>query len=285
LPSAPFLPQAPAGPYPATGNYIETMQRLLDKLRVDYVWMPGDGPQELGLHEIETSATFAIPFFQNPKAPLLVTPGFGLNLWNGPSPPHPSNPEFPGATYAAFLDSAWNPQLTPMLSGELGFRIGVYSDFKRITNESIRYQGRGYFLLAFSPSVQVKAGVVYLDRQRIKLLPAGGVIWKPNSDTKFDILFPNPKLAWRLHRVGNVDWWLYGRGEYGGDSWTIRRPSGVIETDYNDIRTAVGLEFDNPTRLSGRFEVGVAFEREIYQLGAVTMRPNTTVFLGGGLSY
>ena len=63
------------------------MQRFLDELSVEYVWMPGNGPVELGLHEIETMATFAIPLFGNPKAPFLVSPGFGLNLWNGPSPP------------------------------------------------------------------------------------------------------------------------------------------------------------------------------------------------------
>ncbi len=118
-----------------------------------------------------------------------------------------------------------------------------------------------------------------------KLLPAGGLVWTPNANTKFEILFPDPKLAWRLRQVGNMEWWVYGRGEYGGDSWTISTPTGVIETDYNDYRVAIGMEFDDNRRWDGYFEVGHSFEREIYRLGATRMTPNSTVFVGAGLAY
>ncbi|MGI6419764.1 MAG: hypothetical protein ACOX1P_29365 [Thermoguttaceae bacterium] len=285
LPADPYLPGAPCWPWPPGGGYMQTMQRFMDEFRVDYTWMPGNGPEELGMHEADLSVTFAIPFLHNPHTPLLVTPGFATTWWNGPSPPHPPNPELPSRLYAAYLDSAWNPQITPVLGGELAARIGVYSDFREVTVDSIRYQGKGYVLLSISPNMTVKAGVQYLDRQHIKLLPAGGLIWTPNADTRFEIIFPDPKLAWRLHRIGNVDWWFYGRGEYGGDSWTVNDPGGVIETDYNDFRVAIGLESDNPGRLAGYAEVGYSFEREIYQNGAASMTPNSTVFVGAGLSY
>ena len=39
---------------------------------------------ELGINDFDLSATFAIPFLGNPNTPLLVTPGFGLQLWEGP---------------------------------------------------------------------------------------------------------------------------------------------------------------------------------------------------------
>ncbi len=285
LPADPYLPGAPCWPWPPGGGYMQTMQRFMDEFRVDYTWMPGNGPEELGMHEADLSVTFAIPFLHNPHTPLLVTPGFATTWWNGPSPPHPPNPELPSRLYAAYLDSAWNPQITPVLGGELAARIGVYSDFREVTVDSIRYQGKGCVLLSISPNMTVKAGVQYLDRQHIKLLPAGGLIWTPNADARFDIIFPDPKLAWRLHRIGNVDWWFYGRGEYGGDSWTVNDPGGVIETDYNDFRVAIGLESDNPGRLAGYAEVGYSFEREIYQNGAASMTPNSTVFVGAGLSY
>ena len=281
------MPNPPAWCYPQQPtNYVETMQRFMDEFRLDYVWMPGDGPQELGIHDAEVSASFAIPFFRSPS-PLLVTPGFATNWFNGPSPPHfpppGGNPVFPPRLYEAYLDTSWNPQPTPEFGGELSFRIGVYSDFDRVTNESIRYMGKGYGVISLSPNMKVKAGIQYLDRQKIKLLPAGGLIWTPNSNTKFEILFPDPRLAWRLRQVGNMEWWFYGRGEYGGDSWTIDAANpwtnavggGVIETDYNDYRVAIGMEFDDHSRWDGYFEVGYAFEREIYQWGMVTMRPNS----------
>ncbi len=288
LPYDPYLPGAPAWNYPQQPtNYVQTMQRFLDEVELAYIWMPGNGPEELGLHDAELTASFAIPFFGSPS-PLLVTPGFATNWWNGPSPNPPAltNPEFPPRLYEAFLDAAWNPQPTPEFGGELSFRIGIYSDFDRVVNESIRYMGKGYAVLSLSPAIKVKAGVQYLDRQKIKLLPAGGLIWTPNGNTRFEILFPDPKLAWRLRQVGNVDWWFYGRGEYGGDSWTISDGMGsVTQTDYNDFRVAVGLEFDDHSRWKGHWEVGYAFQREIYQLGQVQMTPNSTVFVGAGLAY
>lgn len=282
----PYLPGSPASccPQPPT-NYVETMKKFMQEARLDYVWMPGNGTDELGIHDADISASFNVPFFSSPS-PLVVTPGFDTTWWNGPSPPHPPNPEFPPRLYAAYLDTAWNPQPTPEFSGELSFRIGVYSDFDRVVNESIRYMGKGYGVLKLSPNIKIKAGVQYLDRQKIKLLPAGGLIWQPNSEMKFDILFPDPRLSWRLHSLGNTDCWFYGRGEYGGDSWTISDGAGgVTQTDYNDYRVAVGLELDDRVRWKSYWEVGYSFEREIYQHGATQMSPTSTVFVAGGLAY
>lgn len=281
LPTDPTLSGAP--PYPE-GTYAK-MKRFLQEIRVDYVWMPGTGIEELGLNDLDFTSTFAIPFFHNLDTPLLVTPGFGLQLWNGPVTTLPD--EFPARTYAAYLDTAWNPQVTPLLGAELGFRVGVYSDFSKLINESVRYTGHGLLVLSLSPSFQLKGGIVYLDRRRIKVLPAGGIVWTPNSDVRFEILFPNPKLAKRITTYGNTDWWLYVRGEYGGDSWTLRDEAGMppVQVDYNDIRAGVGLEFDRFNGISGLFEVGIAFERELYGDGGVLFTPNNTVFLRGALAW
>ncbi|HID77882.1 MAG TPA: hypothetical protein EYP56_18030 [Planctomycetaceae bacterium] len=269
--------------------------RFRQEVRFEHTWMPGDGPEELGIHDFHLHGTFAIPFLYNTETPLLVTPGFGLHLWNGPSSP---TADMPPRTFDAYLDAAWNPQLSALLGGELGFTVGVHSDFSRVVNESIRYRGRGLLTLAFSPSFTVKAGVIYLDRVRVKILPAGGLIWVPagNPDVRFEVLFPNPRLAIRLTTDSrNTEWWLYARGEYGGGSWTVRRAidldgdgvaNDIDEVDYNDLRFAVGLEFDSYTGLDGLAEIGLAFERELfYRSSTPTFRPNPTVFVGGQLAF
>ncbi len=261
------------------------MQRLLEEVRLDYVWMPGNGMDEFGIHDAELSATFAFPMFYNQQTPLLVTPGFAVHCWSGPKGLPPAV-EVPSRVYDAYLDAAWNPQLTPWLGGELSFRAGVYSDFKRVTTDSMRYMGKGMMVLSFTPSIKVKAGVWYLDRQHVKMLPAGGLVWEPNPDVRFEVLFPNPKVAKRLSNFGNTEWWLYARGEYGGGTWTLRQPDAtVLPMDYNDMRVGVGLEFARPGGLTGLFEVGLAFERELYFSPAMEWDPNTTVFLRGGLGY
>jgi hypothetical protein len=252
--------------------------------------MVGHGEKEFGINDIETYATFAIPFFHNTQTPLLVTPGFAVHLWEGPVTVPPTEMgDLPPVAYDAYLEGAWNPQVTQTFGGELSFRTGVYSDFKHINEHSIRYQGKGLAVLAFSPNVKVKAGVWYIDRNKIKILPAGGLIWTPqgpDGNVVFEILFPNPRIAFRLADYQNTEWWLYGRGEYGGGAWAVTRLDGPDRVDYNDIRVAVGLEFIRP-RFSGLFEVGGAFEREIiYHSGTPPATyPHPTVFLRGSVAF
>jgi len=293
LPQDPYLQFGSPGTLAPPGTTFERMQKFLQSVQLDYVWMPGNAQREFGIHDADLSATFAIPFLYNTETPLLVTPGFAFNAWHGPSTS--AFWPLPARMYDAYLDAAWNPQVMPQaaagavpwLSGELSVRIGVYSDFKRLTSESIRYTGKGLAVLALSPSLKLKAGMWYLDRTRIKLLPAGGLVWTPNSDVCFEILFPNPKVSRRLSDFGNTQWWCYARGEYGGGAWTVDFPVPleVHKLDYNDMRFGVGLEFDNEDFLSGLFEVGVAFERELYTDTSVELDLNTTVYLRGGLVY
>jgi len=286
----PMAQGAPLGAPAAPVFSYATMRRLFEELRLDYVWMPGSAADELGINDVELSTTVNFPFLYN-EAPLQVTPGFAVHYWNGPETLPPAFADLPSRTYDAYLEGAWDPRITTWLRGELAFRIGVYSDLDRVTSDSLRYQGRGLAVFAFSPTFTLKAGVWYLDRVRVQILPAGGIVWMPggpNGDTRFEVLFPNPKLARRITRVGDTDWWAYLRGEYGGGSWHVTRISGVQErVDYNDIRVALGLEFVRASGFSGLFEAGVAFDREIvYKIGPPDVfSPNTTVFLRGGLAF
>lgn len=282
---------------------VSSMMRVLQEVDLEYVWMPQVDDAGLGVQEVITTATFAVPCLGNQQTPLLITPGFGLHIFDGPVSippfaPSPFSADLPGQTYDAFLDAAWNPQLSPVLGAELGVRVGVYSDFEEVREESIRITGRGLVSLSCSPSFQVKAGILYVDRIRVELLPAGGVIWTPvsNPDLRFEILFPNPRLAMRFTTYRNTDWWAYLRGEYGGGSWTIERPivvGGVLigeygdRFDYNDIRIALGVEWDRYGVSRGHFEVGVAFDRELVYEHPLTptFEPDPTVFLGAGVAF
>jgi hypothetical protein len=171
---------------------FEGMQRFLKQLSVDYTWLGGSGLNAFADNEVELTATFAVPLY-NPQTPLLITPGFAMNFLNGPVTTPTQRVEMPGHVYDAFLDTAWHPQATPWLGADLAFRIGIYSDFSEIVAESFRYTGNALGVVTLTPCLQLKAGVVYLDRVLIKMLPAGGLIWTPNPDVRFEILFPNPR--------------------------------------------------------------------------------------------
>ena len=67
---------------------------------------------------------------------------------------------------------------------------------------------------------------MYLDRLSVKLLPAGGLIWTPNPDVKFDFVFPYPKFAERINNVGNSEFGPIWLREYGGGQWSVVHNNG-----------------------------------------------------------
>jgi hypothetical protein len=280
-----------------------TMQKFMEHVTLRYDYLAGNGVNnELGVNDTDLSATFAFPWFGNIKTPFLITPGFAFHLWSGPVSVEPAPPDFvppadmPSATYDAYLDVAWNPQITESFGLELEVRPGVYSDFTEVNSNSLRVPGKGMAVIKLSPSMTVKLGVWYLDRVQIKMLPAGGIVWTPNPDVYFNILFPNPKIARKISSSGSVEWWLYGRGEYGGGTWTIRRQSGLTPpvptdgthdtVDYNDIRIAIGLDFKTQRQWQGNLEIGLSCDRQlVYASGEPSAYyPTNTIYFGAGLA-
>jgi hypothetical protein len=274
------------------------MYRLMRDISLDYHWFSGHGsnPQQLGINDIETAVSFNVPL-RSPETPLVITPGFALHLWDGPHSSGPLPADMPPQTFDAYIDAAWNPKLNPVLSAELEAQPGIYTDFRQSNVDSLRLKGKALLDLSYSPSVQVKAGVWYLDREQIKLLPAGGIVWTPNpadpDALRFDILFPNPRIRQRLSIGNNATWWWYVSGDYGGGTWTILREEGpktgqVDLVDYNDIRVALGVEAKRvPGGLTGLFEVGGAFDRELAyrSLAPAAFRPDPAFFLRAGVIF
>jgi hypothetical protein len=217
---------------------------------------------------------------------MIVTPGFGLHLLQGPVTEAPDFAELPPNVYDAFLDFSWRPQFTPWLGANLGVRVGVYTDFETFTTDSIRFPSRGLAVITLTPNLQLLAGVVYLDRLKIKLLPAGGLIWTPNPDTRWEILFPNPKFSSRLTNLSSSELWWYVAGEYGGGSWTYNAPAGSDQFDYNDIRVMLGLETVG-SRVRSFVEVGYLFERQlVYRNGPPSQYDlSESMMIRGGLAF
>jgi hypothetical protein len=303
--SEPFGPQEPsilpqtdpfANPgYPGDPMVDPTWQnapfyerfRVVQQVAFEYTMLSrdiGDDAASLGLDEAEISATFGIPTMPG-GAPVLITPGFAVQWWDGPA-----FPDLPPRTYSAWLDVAWNPQITPWFGTSLAIRPGVYSDFEDVNSDAIRIKGSGLGVFTLSPRWQIAAGIVYLDRNEVKLLPAGGVVWTPNDDIRWELIFPQPKLAQRLTTYGNTALWWYVGGEYGGDSWSIERIAPVRRdvVDYNDIRVYLGLEWkpvDCMRGISGHVEVGFVFDRELVYLDTTRFEPDETLMLRAGLAY
>lgn len=246
--------------------------RLFQGPRLRHTYLPGTdsfsspGPNALESNDTDVSLVFAIPRFFGGARPLYLIPSYTHTLWDGPT-----NPDFalPSNAFAGFLDTGWESDPVKTVGVELGLRIGVFADFDAINSDSVRYQGKAMGRLRLTPTSTGRAGVFYLDRNKIKLLPAFGILWAPNPDTRFDIFFPEPKLAHYLTTVGNSDMWWYLTGNYGGGNWTIKQPDGSNDqVDINDIRIMMGLEFGRSDQIRqglrvGFVEGGYAFNREL----------------------
>jgi hypothetical protein len=286
--SAPWQPD----PVITSGEgYWAKTQRFLQELSFEYTFLYGKSgdPSDLQWNRVELSSTFAFPMFYNIETPLLVTPGFAFNWLDGPvgAPQNPGNPDLPPRVYDAYLDFAWYPKCYEWLGGELGFRTGVWSDFDHVNSDSIRLLGRGLASVSTTPNLDILFGVVYLDRVDVKILPAGGVYWRPTPEWDAYLVFPNPKVRKFLTAIGNSKWYWYVAGEYGGDSWTVNRSIGGDRVDINDIRVSGGFEWETQTFIRGHIEAGYVFNRDVvFASGAPSnFKPDDTFMIRAGVDF
>lgn len=223
-------------------------------------------PDSLQINDSDVSLAFALPHFLFSTQPVYILPSFSLHLWDGPKN---TAADLPATAYSAFIDTGWQSDPMRLAGAELGLRVGVFTAFDTYDSDSWRIMGRALGRLRLTPTATLKAGIVYLDRNQIKLLPAGGVLWQPNPNSRFDIFFPEPKLSSYLNTFGNLDTWWYMGGYYGGGTWTITRTDGAEDSvDINDIRIVLGFEWGRNDQLRegrriGFFEAGYVFEREL----------------------
>jgi hypothetical protein len=258
----------PQGSLAGTFNSTPGFIRLFQGPRFRHAFIYGDNDQDsLQINDSDLSLAFAIPNFLFSTQPLYILPSFSLHQWDGPNAP--ATADLPSKAYSAFLDTGWQSDPLRLVGAELGVRVGVFSDFDTFTSDSLRVMGRGLARLRLTPTATLKGGVVYLDRNRVKLLPAGGILWQPNPGTRFDLFFPEPKLSHYLSTVGTYDTWWYVGGYYGGGAWTVERANGTKDSiDINDIRLLIGLEWGRNDQLRdgrriGFMEIGYVFNREL----------------------
>ncbi len=306
MPLAGFEPSSPLAPYtpPPAGPAATAPTTLppgadhapeatppepwLRQFRFDSTWLPpAGGSRGFGINDQELSATFALPTADG-WAPVLFTPGFAARQWSGPrSDAVVGHPDLPPQVYDLNLDIGWRPRLAKWLFADLGVTPGLYGDFHEINSHTFRPRGRGVAIVAFSPDVQVAAGVLYINRLHAKIMPAGGVIWRPDPDTRYELLFPQPKAAWRLVTTGFTQWWGYVAGEFGGGAWTVERAGGRPDVvDYRDLRLLLGMEWLRASGYKAHLEVGYAFQRELRFISATPeFAPEHTVLLRAGVGF
>jgi len=233
-----------------------SFQRLM--LSETYLVQPSGG--DLGASETAINATFGVPI-PSRTWPMLVTPEFDLILTQGPAVP-----DVPPQLYDASLEFRWMRKWTPRLGSDLAVAPGYHADFQTSSSEAIRITGRGVGAWDWRENLKLVLGATYLDRRDVQILPVAGLVWKPNDDAVWELVFPQPRIAGRFCVEGVVEYWAYISGELGGGQWAVERTTGTTDVlTYRDIRVMIGLErkVQAPYGFNGRVEIGYVFAREL----------------------
>jgi hypothetical protein len=268
---------------------VSSAQRIhwLQQAKFDTTYLPGGGNDGLEITDLELRGTFAIPCADG-WAPLLVAPDFATHFWRSHLPPSPhADAQLPTSLYDASLDFSWRPRPAEWLFLEVGITPGFYGDYHSSAGDSFQMRGRGLAVVAFSPQWQVVGGLLYINRNETKVLPAGGVVWSPDEDTRCRLVFPEPRISRRLGTAGKVQWWGYLAGEFGGGRWAVEQNDGRVESiDYTDLRVILGLECVAPHRVKGHIEAGYVFDRKVnFSSAAPDFDPADTMMVRVGISY
>jgi hypothetical protein len=276
----------------SSGTIAGAPTQLIHGPRFRHTWLGGS---DLQSHDTDLSLVLTYPNFLFSNQPLYVAPSFALHLWDGPGPPQVApETDLPSRAYSAYLDTLWRSDPNLFFGGEAGVRVGLFTDFDTLNSDSLRIMGQGLLRLRVTPTVTARGGVIYVNRNRIKLIPAGGILWQPNPQTRFDIYFPQPKLAQYLTTLGNQDLWWYVGAEYGGGSWTVKRAvdGQSDQVDINDIRLVLGLEWGpgewfREGRRLGFLEAGWVTDRELLYARRVddSTSLSDTFMLRAGIGY
>jgi hypothetical protein len=287
----PLLPDDVAPPGPPRQEFEQPGP--LQQLIFTTTELPRLGDDGLGLTTLDTSLTIGLPA-PTVESPLLVTPGFGTTFVDEAT--GAADPGLPAQLYESWLQARWLRKIGDRFGVDLAVAPGWYSDFVNDTPQSLRVTGHGFGAWEYSKDLRVVAGVIYLDRYDVNLLPAGGLLWTPADDRRLELIFPRPRLAWRV--AGGDDagtarpraaQWVYLAGEFGGNQWAVRRDNGVNDiVVYHDYRLLAGWE-RRPADLgvSWRFETGWVFGRlvEYYISDTADSRPGDTFLIRGGIWY
>ena len=263
------------------GGVTEHKNGFFQKLGVTETWIDRDGADDFGLNEIDTYVTVAVPA-PTREWPLLISPTFNTRLLDGPV-----SPDLPSRIYETYLDLLWVPRISPRWMAIVGVAPSYYGDFQADSSKAFRMTGKGLARFDWSPTVQLLFGVLYLNRNDIRLLPAGGIIWTPNDAKRYEILFPKPKLAHRITLGDNYEDWLYIGGEFGGNTYAIERVGGFDDfITLRDIRTYIGLERKLNGGAGYRLEAGWVFARRIeYDSGTPDIEAKDAFILRGGFTF
>jgi hypothetical protein len=264
----PILPQDPQFPETAASG-LRPLPRPRDardgffqKAKFTATWIPQLDDDSLGWTDLRSEVTVAVPFFTR-DAPMLITPFYELHFLD-----RPNGFDLPPRLHDVAIDFSHFRRVTNNWFVNLAVAPGFYADDHSFdSDDACRINGRAVAVYDPTPELKWVIGATYVHGGWAKVVPVAGFIYEPNDDVSYEVVFPRPRVAWRLPTSpapGCDEYWFYVLGEFANSIWAFEQNDGTPDMlAYRDFRIILGLERKIIGGLSHRIEAGYVFDREI----------------------
>jgi len=259
---------------------------FFQKARFTATWLPQLEDDSLGWTDLRTEVVTALPFFTR-ENPIIITPSYELHFLDRPAgfdlPPRLHDLAIDFHVFRVF-GNHWIADfaLTPGLYGD---------DYSLDSNDAQRLNGRAVGI--YAPDLEWKwvLGATYVHGGWAKVVPIAGVVYEPNDDVEYELVFPRPRVSWRLPSSpvpGRDEYWAYVAMEFQNSIWAFEQTDGTPDVlASRDYRLLVGLERKIYGGLSYRAEIGYVFNRDIKvaSVSGEDISLDDSVLLRAGVTY
>jgi hypothetical protein len=183
--------------------------------------------------------------------------GYAFHFLSGPQ-----QIDLPSRLYQFAMGYQSRGRVSEYLSYDGNVSITVNSDFEGSAREGVFFPGHFAGILHVTPETDWVAGVDYLHRDDIKLLPIVGFSFHSDlmPNVRWDLVFPRPKVQFALPD-GHM---FHVAGRLGGGTWDFELPNGIEDVvTYRDYRLLLGFSRGEGKHGIQSIEVGYIFGRKL----------------------
>jgi hypothetical protein len=248
--------------------------------------LPQFAYDNLGFTDFGVDVVTALPFFTR-ENPIIITPSYEMHILD-----RPIGFDLPPKLHDAAIDFHVFRVFGNHWIADFAVQPGLFADDHSFdSSEALRFTGRAVGVYAPTVDLKYALGVTYLDGGWSKVVPVAGVIYKPNDDVEYSLVFPTPRIAWRLpwtNIPGKDERWMFVSLEYGNQAWAFEKTDGTPDVlAYRDYRLILGIERKIVGGLSHRLELGYVFNRDmkIASVSGDDISMDDTLIFRAGISY